>query len=238
MEPGDESPFPTMPPEGVEELSDDAQDKQNGLKQQANDALEDGKLELALEKFSEAVGMGAVNAMLMAKRGQLLLKMDRPRAAVNDCTAALAINPDSAKAFKTRARAYQKLEMWAESHSDYQTGLKIDYDEQTDEDSKEVAAKAKELQAAKTKERVKEEEAEYYRKLQESKEAYEAGLKANEEKFREARMKEEEEKRQKEDERKERVRKREAEENKAAEEEGAGVPKSHAPPGPESEEVD
>jgi len=183
MDPGDEAPFPTMPPEGIEELSEELQDKQNGLKQQANDALEDGNLEVALDKFSEAIGLGAVNAMLMAKRGQLLLKMDRPRAAVNDCSAALAINPDSAKAFKTRGRAYQKLEMWEEAHSDYQTGLKIDYDEQTDEDSREVAAKAKELQAAKTTARVKEEEAEYYRKLQESKEAYEAGLRANEEKF-------------------------------------------------------
>jgi len=235
MDPGDEAPFPTMPPEGVEELSEELQDKQNGLKQQANDALEDGNLEVALDKFSEAVGLGAVNAMLMAKRGQLLLKMDRPRAAVNDCSAALAINPDSAKAFKTRGRAYQKLEMWEEAHTDYQTGLKIDYDEQTDEDSREVAAKAKELQAAKTTARVKEEEAEYYRKLQESKEAYEAGLRANEEKFREARMKEEEEKKQKEDERKERVRKREEEEKK--EDSGEpGVPKSHAPPG--AEDVD
>lgn len=238
MDPGDEPPFPTMSPADVEELTDDAQDKQNGLKQEGTDALEDGKQDLALEKFSEAIGVGCASAMLYSRRAQLLFQMDRPRAAVNDCTAALAVNPDSAKAMKIRARAYLKLEMLEEAHADFQTALKIDYDEQTEEDSKEVAEKVKELKAEKVKQRNKEEDAEYHKKLQESKKAYEEGLKANEEKFREQRMKEEEEKRQKEEERKERVRKREAEESgKQAEEEG--VPKSHAPPEPgTAEDVD
>lgn len=233
---GDEVPFPAMPPEGPEELTDDVQDKQNALKQEGAEALEDGKKELALEKFSEAIGLGCASAMLIARRGQLLLQMDRPRAAVNDCNAALAINPDSAKAFKTRARAYLKLEMLEEAHFDFQTGLKIDFDDQTEEDSKEVAEKVKEMQAAKVKSRVKEEEAEFHRKLKESGDAYKAGLAANEEKFREERMKEEEEKRKKEDERKERVNKREAEEKEGEAE--SGVPKSHAPPGGAPEDVD
>merc|ERR1712217_49075 len=205
----------------------------------ATDALEDGNKDKALEKFTEAIVVGCASAMLLARRAQLLFQMDRPRAAVNDCTAALAVNPDSAKAFKIRARAYLKLEMWEEAHSDFQTGLKIDYDEQTDDDSKEVAAKAKEIQASKVKQRNKEEEEQYYKTLQENKEKYEAGLKANEEKFREERMKEEEEKKRKEDERKERVRKREQEEAAAADE--SGVPKSHAPPEPSAggaEDVD
>merc|ERR1719335_1946311 len=109
--PGDEAPFPEMSPADVEELSDDLQDKQNGLKQQGSDALEDGKQDLALEKFSEAIGVGCASAMLYARRAQLLLQMGRPRATVNDCNAALVVNPDSAKAFKIRAKAYQKLEM-------------------------------------------------------------------------------------------------------------------------------
>merc|ERR1712060_272280 len=109
--------------------------------------------------------------------------MGRPRAAVNDCTAALAVNPDSAKAFKIRARAYLKLEMLEEAHSDFQTGLKIDYDEQTDDDSKDVAKKVKEMKAEQAEKRVKEEREEYHRVMQENKAKYEAGLKANEEKF-------------------------------------------------------
>eukprot|EP00931_Biecheleriopsis_adriatica_P104259 TRINITY_DN78945_c0_g1_i1.p1 TRINITY_DN78945_c0_g1~~TRINITY_DN78945_c0_g1_i1.p1 ORF type:complete len:266 (-),score=92.99 TRINITY_DN78945_c0_g1_i1:154-873(-) len=239
MDAGDEPPFPAMSPSDVAELTDEAQDKQNGLKQQGADALEDGKLDLALEKFTEAIAIGCASALLYSRRAQLLLQLDRPRAAVNDCSAALEINPDSGKAYKIRGRAHKKLGMWLEAHSDLQTGLKIDFDEGTEEEAKDVAEKAKELQEAAVKARIKEEEAEYHRKLKESKEAYEAGLKANEEKFREARMKEEEEKRAKEEERKERVRKRQEEEDAKKDEGEPGVPKSHAPPGPGSaEDVD
>eukprot|EP00928_Gymnodinium_smaydae_P061967 TRINITY_DN45916_c0_g1_i1.p1 TRINITY_DN45916_c0_g1~~TRINITY_DN45916_c0_g1_i1.p1 ORF type:complete len:238 (-),score=92.82 TRINITY_DN45916_c0_g1_i1:161-874(-) len=237
MDPGDEPPFPGMSPADVAELTDEAQDKQNGLKQQGTDAMEDGKLDLALEKFTEAIEVGCASALMYARRAKLLMQLGRPRAAVNDCTAALAINPDSANAFKIRGRAYKKLQMWEESHSDLATALKLDFDDETEEEAKEVAEKAKELKAAAVKERNKAEEAEYHRKLKESKEAYEAGLRANEEKFREERMKEEEEKRKKEEERKERVRKREEEEKKETDE--PGVPKAHTPAAPgEAEDVD
>lgn len=239
MEPGDEPPFPAMSPPDVEELTEAQEDKRNALNQEGVDLLEDGKEDLALEKFTEAISLGMATAMLYSRRAQVLFKMGRPRACVNDCNAALAVNPDSAKAYKMRARAYKKLEMWEEAHSDFQIGLKIDYDEQTYDDSLDVAAKTKEIQDAKVKQRVKEEEEQYYKTMQENKAKYEAGLKANEEKFREERMKEEEEKKKKEEERKERVRKREQEEEGAADE--SGVPKSHAPPEPSTggaEDVD
>lgn len=238
MDPGDEPPFPAMSPADKEELTEAEQDKQNGLKQEGTDALEDGNKDLALEKFSEAIGIGCASALLYSRRAILLMQMGRPRACVNDCDAALAINPDSAKAMKARAKAYLKLEMWEKAHADFQTALKIDYDEDTEEASKEVAERVKEMKTEEVKKRNKEETEEYQRKLQESKKAYEEGLRANEEKFREARMKEEEEKRQKEEERKERVRKREAEEPGADKEE-EGVPKAHAPPEPgTAEDVD
>jgi len=236
-----EADFPAMSPADKEELTEEEQDKQNGLKQQGADALEDGKQDLALEKFSEAIAIGCASALLYSRRAQLLMQLDRPKAAANDCTAALAINPDSAKAFKIRARANQKLENWEEAHSDFQTGLKIDYDEDTDEASKDVAAKVKDILEGKVKARNKDETEEYNRKLQESKVAYEKGLKENEEKFREERMKEEAEKKAKEDERKERVRKREEEEQGYPKEEGGtdGAPKAHAPPEPgTAEDVD
>jgi len=212
--------------------TDELQDKQNSLKQEGTDALEDGKKDVALEKFSEAIGLGCASALLYSRRAALLMQMDRPRACVNDCNAALEINPDSAKAMKARARAYLKLEKWEEAHADFQTALKIDFDDDTQEASKEVAEKVKEMHAAQGKQRNKDESEEYNRKLQESKKAYEEGMKANEAKFREERMKEEEEKKQKEDERKERVRKRQEEGGEANDGEDDGKPKSHAPPEP------
>lgn len=178
---GDEPPFPTMAPEGVEELTEEQQDKQSALKQEATDAAEDGKDELALEKLSEAIGIGCVSALMYSRRAQILMKLGRPRAVVNDCTAALKINPDSGKAYKVRARANAKLERWEQAHLDFQTGLKIDYDEDTDDASREVAAKVKEMKAAETSKRVAAEEEEYQKKVKAAEEKREAAKKAYEE---------------------------------------------------------
>jgi len=136
---------------------------------------------------------------------------------------------------KIRAKANLKFENWEAAHKDFQTALNMDYDEQTYEDSLEVAAKVKELKEAEGKARNKEELDAHNKKNAENKAAYMEGIKANEEKFREERMKEEAEKKEKEDERKERVRKREeAEGGYNAEEGGEGVPKAHAPPEPDA----
>jgi len=236
---GDEAPFPAMSPADVEELTDEQQDKQGALKQEGNDASEDGKQDVALEKLTEAIAIGCASALMYSRRGQLLMQLDRPRAAINDCTAALAVNPDSAKAFKIRAKAYVKLEKLEEAHSDFSSALKIDYDEQTYEDSLDVAAKVKELQAAAVSSRNKAEEEEYHRKLQESKIAYEAGLKARAGEYEEAAAKEAEAKRKAEEERKERVRQREQADGGGGDADEPGVPKAKGPPAePTAEDVD
>eukprot|EP00747_Dinoflagellata_sp_TGD_P163828 gnl/TRDRNA2_/TRDRNA2_182945_c0_seq1.p1 gnl/TRDRNA2_/TRDRNA2_182945_c0~~gnl/TRDRNA2_/TRDRNA2_182945_c0_seq1.p1 ORF type:complete len:255 (+),score=81.66 gnl/TRDRNA2_/TRDRNA2_182945_c0_seq1:66-830(+) len=230
---GDEAPFPECAPpmkEG-EELDEQSQDKQNALKQEAADALEDGKTDLALQKMTEAICVGCPSALMYSRRAQILFQEGRPRAAVNDCTAALAINPDSGKAFKIRAKAYAKLEMWLEAHSDFQTGLKIDYDEATEEASLEVAAKAKDIKAAGVQARLKDEQEAYQKKLQADKEAYEAGLKAREHEWKEKEEAEKAEKERKEQERRDRVRAREnaEKEGEAASGDTDGAPTSHGP---------
>lgn len=178
MDHGDEPEFPPMSPAEPAELSEEQQDKQNACKQQAADAEEDGKLEVALEKLGEAISIGCASALMYSRRAGLLLKLDRPRAAINDCTAALAVNPDSAKACKIRAKAYKKLSMFEEAHADFQTALKIDYDEQTYEDSLDVEAKAKELKAAAVKKRNEDERLEEHRKNEENRKKYQEAMDA------------------------------------------------------------
>lgn len=178
MDPGDEPPFPPLAPASVSEISDEQVEKQAGLKQQSADALEDGDAELALEKLNEAISIGCPSALMYSRRAQILMQLGRPRAVINDCTAALKINPDSGKAFKIRGRAYARLEQWEEAHSDFTTGLKIDFDEQTEEDSREAAERVKAIQAAAVASRRRKEEEEYVKKLQASREAYEAGMRA------------------------------------------------------------
>lgn len=119
----DSPDFPPLSPalgEGVE-LTDDQQDKINAANGAAADALEDGKLDVALEKYTEAILVGGATAMLYAKRAQVLVKLDRHNAAINDCTAALAVNENSAKAYKIRGKCYKNLEEWEKANLDLQT---------------------------------------------------------------------------------------------------------------------
>jgi len=183
---GGEEPFPALSPESVKELTDDQVDKQNALKSEAVDLLEDGKTKEALAKFSEAIAVGCASALLYSRRAGILMKLGRPHACINDCTAALKENPDSAKALKMRARAKAKLELWEEANFDFQQGLKIDFDDETEEESKIAAEKAKSLKSAAVNERVQKEEQERQKKLVADKAAYVAAMKAREEEWTDA----------------------------------------------------
>jgi len=116
------------------QLEEEEEDRQNKFKGEAAEALEDGNKEAALQKLTDAIMVGNPGAMLLAKRGELLLKMKRPKAAILDATAALAKNPDSAKAYRLRAKAHRYLSMWDEAVVDFANCQKIDYDD----DLKEV----------------------------------------------------------------------------------------------------
>merc|ERR1712146_500341 len=111
------------------ELTEDEEDKRNSLKGAAAEMLEDGDKAGALAKLTEAVLVGNPNAMSLARRGELLLKMKRPKAAVIDASAALEKNPDSAKAYKIRGKAQRLLAKYAEAVDDFAQCQKIDYDD-------------------------------------------------------------------------------------------------------------
>lgn len=111
------------------ELSDEEMDRQGALKGESADALEDGDLAKAIAKFNEAMMIGGVTAMMVAKRGEMLLKQKRWKAAVADATLALSLNPDSAKAYRVRGKAYRFLGNYEGSTADFAQAQKIDYDE-------------------------------------------------------------------------------------------------------------
>lgn len=119
-------------PEGEamdKELTEEEEDKQNAAKGAAAELLEDGDKAKALEKLTEAVMVGNPNAMLLCKRGELLLKMKRPKAALVDASAALKKNPDSAKAYKLRGKANRFLSKWVEAVDDFAQCQQIDFDD-------------------------------------------------------------------------------------------------------------
>jgi len=119
-------------PEGeamTKELTEEEEDKQNAFKGAAAELIEDGDKAGALAKLTEAVMVGNPTAMLLVKRGELLLKLKRPNAAVSDTTAALEKNPDSCKAYKIRAKALRMLGKYSEANTDFSECQKIDYDD-------------------------------------------------------------------------------------------------------------
>jgi len=67
--------------------------------------------------------------MLYTRRADILLHMRRPLAAVRDCSQALVLNPNYARAFRTRGLARRHLQDWEHAHLDLSQAQAIDYDE-------------------------------------------------------------------------------------------------------------
>merc|ERR1711933_304500 len=124
-------------------------------KSAAAEAIEDGDLAKAIEKYTEAIKIGNATAMMYAKRADLLLKMKRPCACIKDCDAAIKTNPDSGKAYRMRGKAHRKLGHWEEAHSDLSMGQKLDFDDDTVDVQKFVADKWKKISEKKTRQRIK-----------------------------------------------------------------------------------
>merc|ERR1719492_693881 len=95
--------------------------------------------------------------MMYAKRAELLLKLKRPMACIADCTAAIAVNPDSGKAYRTRGKAHRKLGHWEDAHKDLSVGQKLDFDDDTVDMQKLVDEKWKKISERQTRIRIREE---------------------------------------------------------------------------------
>ena len=81
-----------------------------------------------LENLSACLACGGAAASTLCKRAQLLLKAQRPRAAALDASAALALNPDSARAYKIRGRARRLAGDYEGAAADFGQAQRIDFD--------------------------------------------------------------------------------------------------------------
>merc|ERR1719191_1153243 len=125
--------------------------------------------------------------MMYAKRGEILLRLKRPRACISDCTAAAEINPDSGKAFRIRGKAHRRLGNWEEAHKDLAMGQKLDYDDDTKDVQDYVSKKWRKISDRNNRIRIKQEkrakkekEKEMKRRKEEAKRAYEEAKKEKE----------------------------------------------------------
>eukprot|EP00933_Yihiella_yeosuensis_P070877 TRINITY_DN79040_c0_g1_i1.p1 TRINITY_DN79040_c0_g1~~TRINITY_DN79040_c0_g1_i1.p1 ORF type:complete len:273 (-),score=87.67 TRINITY_DN79040_c0_g1_i1:97-915(-) len=143
----EEEDMPALPSQEIieKELNDAEMDSQCDLKQKAQDALEDGDHKTAVKLFSEAMMLGGVSAMMLAKRAEMLMKQKRYRAVIADATLALKLNPDSAKAFRARGKAHRFLGEYAESAADFSQSQNIDYDDGVADMHKYVKTRAEKI---------------------------------------------------------------------------------------------
>lgn len=111
------------------ELTDDEMDAQAAFKQAGAELMEDGDVAGALAKQTAAILVGAPSALMLCKRAEMLLKLKRAGAAEKDTSAAIAINQDSAKAYKLRGKARRFMGDYAGCLSDLNTAQSIDFDD-------------------------------------------------------------------------------------------------------------
>lgn len=149
--PEDEEPFLPIvkPTEG--EPSEAQQEACSQAKMVAMKALEDGDVPRALEHYTEAILTGVAGALVYTKRGELLLRQQRPRAAIRDCSVAIEVNPDCGRAYRIRGMAHRRLGMWEAAHHDLSLGQKLDYEEDITEVQKFVSEKLRKLEARRAK---------------------------------------------------------------------------------------
>ena len=118
----DIQPFPPIPV-GSNDYNGAAVAKDDALT-----ARQRGNYQKAIDCWTKAMTLGPVTASTLANRADCLLKIKKPCAAINDCTEALRINPDSAKALRCRGMAYRYIGRWSDAQLDLVAAQTIDFD--------------------------------------------------------------------------------------------------------------
>ena len=129
------------------------------LKQEAADANAAGDHAKALDLYNQAVLAAPPSALLYANRAMLLEKLGHYPEAAQDCTWALELNPDSAKALKVRGKLrHLHLGDWHGALQDLNLAQTIDFDPDVAQVLKELTELRKQEELNQAQERIQQEE--------------------------------------------------------------------------------
>lgn len=140
----------------VEELSDDEDVVEDEVEFPAapaegpcaDEATRDALLGAGtLDDLTACLACGGASASILCKRAALLLKAQRPRAAALDASAALALNPDSARAYKLRGRARRVAGDYEGAAQDLGQAQRIDFDGEVVAELKYCSARGAKIRA-------------------------------------------------------------------------------------------
>jgi len=152
-----EAPFPDIYDENLADADDF--DQAMEYKTQGTDFKSFGDFENAILQYTKAITTAKPTPLLYANRADCLLKTDppRPNAAIRDCKMALEMNPDSAKALRISGKAKKNIGDYEGARKDLSASQSIDFDDAAAQDLIFVMEKVGEIEAGKTKLRLKEE---------------------------------------------------------------------------------
>ncbi|KAG8659399.1 hypothetical protein MANES_02G034400v8 [Manihot esculenta] len=128
------------------EVTEEKREASQEAKAKAMEAISEGKLEEAIDHLSEAISLNPTSAIMYATRATVYIKMKKPDAAIRDAIAALEINSDSAKGYKSRGMAQGMLGQWEEAAKDLHLASKLDYDEEISAVLKKVEPNARRIE--------------------------------------------------------------------------------------------
>ncbi|GFP88462.1 tpr repeat-containing thioredoxin tdx [Phtheirospermum japonicum] len=124
------------------EVTEQNQEVAQLLKTGAMDAISHGLFDEAIDHLMKAITSNPKSAILYANRASVFVKLMKPNAAIRDADAALQINPDSGKGYKSRGMARAMLGLWEEAVSDLHVASKLDFDEEIGSVLKKVESNA------------------------------------------------------------------------------------------------
>lgn len=157
----DSTPYPPLSNRHRNSGSDKDMEASQKAKMEATEAKNSGNAELAVEKYTESLLLNP-SPLTYANRAQQLLKVNppRPNASIQDCTAALKMNPDSCKAMKIRGLAYRMLGDYENAAKDLRNAMKVDYDPDIKSTIDFIEQRMEKINARKTRRRIRREERE------------------------------------------------------------------------------
>lgn len=69
------------------------------------------------------------------------MRLQKPNAAIRDCTESVRLNPDSAQGYKWRGKAHCLLGNWEDAAKDLQMACRLDYDDDANAALKDIKSK-------------------------------------------------------------------------------------------------
>uniref|UniRef100_A0A1B6DW00 Stress-induced-phosphoprotein 1 n=1 Tax=Clastoptera arizonana TaxID=38151 RepID=A0A1B6DW00_9HEMI len=112
------------------------------LKDQGNACLQEGKLNEAIQFYTEAIGLDPKNHVLFSNRSAAYAKLEKYDKALEDAEKTIQIKPDWAKGYSRKGSALAYLGRFEDSMEAYEEGLKYDPNNaQLNEGLREVSAR-------------------------------------------------------------------------------------------------